>query len=144
MIMSKKRGLSPVIATVLLIAIVIVIGLIIFIWARGFIKESGTKLGKSANQNCEEINIEASLDGTTLSITNRGQIPIYKINLQKTSAGSTDVETINEKIAPGGSTAYELGGTYQKVNIIPVILVEVKGARQPFSCDSFKKEVVGA
>ena len=38
----NKKGVSPVIATVLLIAIVIVIGLIIFLWFRSLTKDALT------------------------------------------------------------------------------------------------------
>jgi len=41
--MEKKKGVSPVIATVLLIAMVVVIALIIFLWFRGLTKEAITK-----------------------------------------------------------------------------------------------------
>jgi len=41
--MTHKKGLSPVIATMLLIAIVVVIGLIIFLWFRGMTEEAITK-----------------------------------------------------------------------------------------------------
>ena len=40
-----KRGLSPVIASVLLIALVLVLASIIFMWARGFISEQIEKFG---------------------------------------------------------------------------------------------------
>ena len=42
----KKRGLSPVIASVLLILLVLVLASIIFLWARGFIGEQIEKFGE--------------------------------------------------------------------------------------------------
>jgi flagellin-like protein len=137
----EKKGLSPVIATVLLVAIVVVIGLIIFIWARGFITESGTKLGKNARQNCDEINLEASLDGTSLSVSNNGQVPLYGAKLEQTLAGSTTVSETGKKLGPGSSDVYELDDSYESVKIVPIILVEKKGAREPYTCESYVKQV---
>ncbi|MAG78897.1 hypothetical protein CMI40_00795, partial [Candidatus Pacearchaeota archaeon] len=43
----NKKGVSPVIATVLLVAIVVIIGLIIFQWFRGMTQESIIKFDKN-------------------------------------------------------------------------------------------------
>ena len=40
----SKKGLSPIIATVLLILIVVVLAVIIYLWAKGFVKEKNIKL----------------------------------------------------------------------------------------------------
>ena len=46
-IAKRKKGLSPVIATVLLIGIVIALALIIFLWFRGTMKPAITKFDKN-------------------------------------------------------------------------------------------------
>ncbi len=78
----KKRGISPVIATVLLIAMVVVIGLIVFLWFRGMIEEEGTKFGKNVKLVCDDVNFEASYSGGVLSILNIGNTPIYKMKIK--------------------------------------------------------------
>ena len=52
----KKRGVSPVIATILLIGIVIVIALIVFLWLRGMQQEAITKF-EGMNVEIEELNM---------------------------------------------------------------------------------------
>ena len=42
----EKRGLSPVIATVLLVGIALVLASIVFLWAKNFIGEAVTKEGR--------------------------------------------------------------------------------------------------
>ena len=55
----KKRGLSPVVATVLLIAIVIIIGLIVFLWFRGMTEETITKFGtENIRFACDDVYFE--------------------------------------------------------------------------------------
>jgi flagellin-like protein len=55
----KKKGVSPVIATVLLVSIVIILGVIIFLWARGFVEESAQKGGRAVDMSCDDVNFEA-------------------------------------------------------------------------------------
>ena len=57
----NKMGLSPVVATVLLIAMVIIIGIIIFLWFRGFTHESITKFGvRNVELVCGDVNFQAT------------------------------------------------------------------------------------
>ena len=81
--MRTKKGLSPVIATVLLISIVVVIALIILLWAMSFFREVIQKQGKSAEQACGEVDLEASLNGDSLSVINNGNIPVYAVKIRK-------------------------------------------------------------
>ena len=64
--MIKKRGVSPVIATVLLISMVVIIGIIIFLWFRGMVGETVTKFGKNIELACEDVVFDASYSTSTL------------------------------------------------------------------------------
>lgn len=56
----KKKGVSPVIATVLLIGIVIALSLIVFIWMSTFIGETITKFdGENVELVCDKVEIDA-------------------------------------------------------------------------------------
>jgi flagellin-like protein len=52
--MRNNKGVSPIVATVLLIAMVVVIALILFLWFRNMVKEEVVKF--------EEENIEMTCD----------------------------------------------------------------------------------
>lgn len=88
----KKRGVSPVIATMLLVGIVVFSVLIVFVWIRGFTQETITKFGgENIELTCEKVNFDASYTGVTnkvLSITNVGNVPIKDFDLKVTSIGS--------------------------------------------------------
>ena len=77
-----KKGVSPVIATVLLVSLVIVIALAIFLWLRGTVQDSTLKFGKDISQLCDEVDFEAEIISEKLSVVNNGNTPIYNFNLK--------------------------------------------------------------
>jgi len=120
---SNKRGVSPVVATVLLIAIVIVIITIIFLWGRSVIQENVQKQGKPAEQACSEMNLRVSCNDGVLSITNLGNLPLY----------SVDVKINSEEIGlddPG------ITGCPEDYEVIPVILGTAESAKKAYRCSS--------
>jgi len=139
-----KKGLSPIIATVLLVVLVIIIALIIFLWARRFIGEAVVKNGASADQRCGEINLEASRVSTTLYLNNRGNIPVYSIEVKLKSDGREQVVREDEiNLAPGQSDTYEVSGmdSAQSVNVVPSILGETKTSKKEHTCTKISVEV---
>jgi len=87
--MEKKKGVSPVIATVLLIAMVVVIALIIFLWFRGLTKEAITKFdGQNIELVCMDVSFEASYSSGVLYIANLGNVPIFGMKMKILSDGS--------------------------------------------------------
>ncbi|MFH1325155.1 MAG: archaellin/type IV pilin N-terminal domain-containing protein [archaeon] len=90
----NKRGLSPVIATVLLIGIVVVIGLIIFLWFRGLTEEAVVKFDENIQLVCNDVDFDGSYSsGTnTLTVSNNGNVPIFSMKI-KILHSSGDYET---------------------------------------------------
>lgn len=85
----NKKGLSPVIATVLLIAMVVVIALIIFLWFKGLTEEVITKFGKkNIKLACDDVKFQAGYGGGSLSISNTGTVPIYSFTIKMIKPGS--------------------------------------------------------
>lgn len=125
--MTNKKGLSPVIATVLLISIVVVIALIILLWAMSFFGEVIQKQEKSAEQACGEVDLEASIDGDSLSITNNGNIPVYAVKIRKKTGGSINIQTEEINLYAGQSNPdIKVEGEFDEVDIIPVVLGQKK------------------
>jgi len=137
-----KKAVSPVVATVLLIAIVVIIALLIFIWASNFFSESGKKMGKSAEQACSEVNIEAVLDENILSVINNGNIPVYSLNIEKTAEGSVEVEKLDQiNLIQGSAITQDIGTGYSKIELVPIILVQVKNTQETYLCENNKVNV---
>ena len=141
----NKKGVSPVIATVLLISMVIIIGIIIFLWFRGMVGETVTKFGKNIELACEDVVFDASYSGETLFITNDGAVPIYDMNVKIEGAGSHDTEKLSgissswgEGLAQGGvfesDVAEAQGAT--SITLIPILLGNTDGGEnKEFVCD---------
>jgi flagellin-like protein len=137
-VMMKKRAVSPVVATVLLIAVVIIFALIIFLWARGFVEEAVQKKGKPADQACSEISLETVYinEKNELQITNIGNIPIYGFELKKRYTGGIDIQHSDKRLGVGQSTNIDIKPEhdYNEVEILPAILGEAKTSKKIYTC----------
>lgn len=141
-----KRALSPVITTLLLIAMVIILAAIIFLWAKFFIGEIIEKeiggVKKSAENFCPDVNFQAGISETELSIINRGNVPIYNINIKMKAKGSSDIEeyeNAGEKLnlGIGQSKLVTLSdpAEYDEVIIIPVLLGKSGDEQKEYPCE---------
>lgn len=130
-----KRGLSPVVATVLLIALAIILAMIIFIWARGWISEQIEKKGKPIDQVCDGVKIDVGKrrEGNSLflSIVNLGPYHLNSVEIRQEGGGSSIPAVWEVSIPPMESSSVEkeiilLSGT-KKVTVYPQIMGNVKG-----------------
>jgi flagellin-like protein len=113
-----KKGLSPVITTVLLIALVIVIISIVFLWFRGMVEEGVTKFGKNIKLVCDDVEFKASYSSGTLNIVNTGNVPIFRMNLKMLQGGNYETKEITEFSGVDWPTnGLNQGGTFSATNI---------------------------
>lgn len=151
--MKKKRlnekGLSPVVATVLLVAMVIVIGLIIFLWFRGLTQEAVTKFGgTNIELVCEDVDFSASYTAGSLFISNIGNVPIYGFKVVVRGFGSFDTFDLAEDLDSNWpAVGLRQGGTYStpdlsselegfEVTLIPVLIGTSGGGEKTHTCDN--------
>lgn len=137
----KKNAVSPIIATVLLISIVIALGLIIFFWMKGITKEAITKFG---NENielaCEKVNFDASYSDRTLYISNLGNVPIYRFNAKVFNNEEYITEEISrplnsgESLSEGASLPRSISSA-EKIILIPVLLGNSNSGKAAYVCD---------
>lgn len=144
----RKKGLSPVIATVLLISIVIVIGLIVFLWFRGMTEEAITKFdGTNVKLVCEEVSFEADYESGYLYISNLKDIPIYRIKVKISKDGEYSTEILQSENeggtwpksgllqAQGYSGNLEDVSAGDKILLIPVLIGETSDGEAAYTCD---------
>ena len=138
----KRRGISPVIATVLLIAMVVVIALIIFLWFRQMTQEAVTKFdGENVELVCGKVEFDASYSGGTLYITNNANVPIYRMKIKtggatrKTTTIGTDEGWPGNGLNQGGTFSgnIDVGGATE-ITLIPVLLGESESGRKTYTC----------
>jgi flagellin-like protein len=128
-----KKALSPVIATILLIALVLVLALIIFLWARGFVSEQIQKFGQPIEDLCSQADfdvelIEGSL-GKELEIVNRGNAPIHSFDIKEIKGGDSEIQKFRFSVDVGAAIRQPISIDYstEEIVIYPALLGNVKG-----------------
>jgi flagellin-like protein len=103
----NKKGLSPIVTTMLLVALTIAIIVIIFFWFRSMVEEGVLKLDKNIELSCEDVVIGASYSSGILSITNDGNINVFSVDVKIADGGSHTTKRIDALI--GGENWPEVG-----------------------------------
>jgi flagellin-like protein len=141
----NRKGLSPVITTVLLVALVIIIISIIFLWFRGMIEEGVTKFGKNIKLVCDDVEFETSYSSGTLNIVNTGNIPIFSVNLKLSKGGNYQTKEISEFGVGWPTSGLNQGGTFSaninvgsgtdKLIVLPVLIGTSSEGKKTYICE---------
>lgn len=133
-----KKGVSPVIATVLLVGITITLGALIFLWGNMFF------VALAPPANCNKVNFQVGIYENNFDIVNIGNENIYGVVIKKIEEGSIKIlEEINleEPIKSGHSYTASLGVSGNLL-IIPIIQTEATEKKVLSICpDKFGVEV---
>lgn len=141
----KRKGVSPVVATTLLIAMVFVIGLIVFLWLRSFQHEAILKFGNTNIELvCKDVQFDASYSGSSIFLQNLGNVPIYSFELKLEGPGSQATEDITNLTSDWPAAGLNIGGTFtgpvdvsgaQKMTVIPVLRGTTSQGKRSHICD---------
>ncbi|MEI6731687.1 MAG: archaellin/type IV pilin N-terminal domain-containing protein [archaeon] len=140
----NKRGISPIIATVLLVSLALILALIVFIWASSFIGEKAQKNSEVVANSCPKISFaaDAKISGSEVevSVQNNGNVPLYGVQISKRGIGSiTDVGVFTKTIANGETENIPIGimgiDVNDEVVIVPIILGKVGEATKSYTCE---------
>lgn len=135
-----KKGVSPIIATVLLVSLTVVLAAMVIIWFKSFTQEAITKFD---NQNIElvcknSVGFDASYSEGVLSLSNTGNSPIFQIKIKAETGGEyeTDKVDIPNGLNPGSSKTIEVGdySGKDKITIIPVLLGNTESGVKAYAC----------
>jgi len=151
----NKRGLSPIIATSLLILLAMVLAVIIFFWARSVISEKVQKdLGggeRNIDDACKNVQFVADVTSasgsTTISIENTGNVPIYGVELIKNDEGSkriignvsfapklTAVKSGESSPTPNPFVIPSTLATKTNVLVVPILLGKIGQSEREYIC----------
>lgn len=149
----NKRAVSPVVATVLLIGMVVVIALIVFLWFRGFVGGACEKFERNCELTCDEVEFQTSYSGGTLYMLNLGNVPIYSIKIKLSGGGSHETKDIRDLsgdwplyglgIGKSLSTPVDSSG-FTEMTVIPVLLGNSNDGQESFICEDiygFKMDI---
>jgi flagellin-like protein len=145
----NRRGLSPIIVTVILIALTIGITSVLFLWFRGMVEEGVTKFSPPKNIKlvCGDVEFEASYSSGTLNIVNTGNVPIFRITLRMFQGGNYQTRDITEfsagknwpssGLGQGGTFSGDIGseiGSSEKITVLPVLIGASSKGKKTFEC----------
>jgi flagellin-like protein len=148
------KGLSPIIATVILIVIVIAIALIVFFWVRGMTEEAITKFSNDRGAEniklaCQKVSFEATYtESTGLYISNPGNVPIFGMDVKVEGNGWHNTTDLRDPqylwptvgLNQGGVFVYEdfadvIGTGAEEITLVPILLGESESGRKTYVCD---------
>lgn len=130
----NNRGVSPVIASVLLVLLVVILSLMVFLWAKGFVTEQIEKFGKPIDQQCAAINFDVARSGNSLKIVNRGNIDIGSFDIKLKQGGTTEVKNFNFDVPAGDAVDQAVtltmadGSKPDVITVYPTLIGTVVGA----------------
>lgn len=138
----KKRGISPVVATSLLVSITLILAAIIFFWARGFIGEAIEKNDRAIEYSCERVEFFVEAREGTLTVQNVGSVPIYAIEMRVKGKG--EIKEIG-RVQGGGTIGNGQTGAFRlpsgasvgnTIIAVPILVGETSTGRTTYVCDA--------
>ncbi len=123
----NKNALSPTVATILMVVLILILAAIIFAWMRGFIRDSVEKNGLTAEKVCRELKFDAYYNtaGSKLSIVNEGNYAINGFEIKTVSGGNAARIPFYYSIAPASALPpyyVLLQEPFESVELFPIIL----------------------
>ncbi|MCS7134432.1 MAG: hypothetical protein NZ889_01050 [Candidatus Pacearchaeota archaeon] len=134
----KKRAISPIVATVLLIVVAIALFLMIFFWLRGFQKEAIMKMGTAIENVCPKIKFEVRKTTTgqqqTITIINAGDVTIqgFKIIVKEQRQ---ELRTL----FPGEIGSVSISNCENGIKIVPVLRGKTSTGYKDHICEEQTK-----
>lgn len=135
MIKTNKRGITPLVATIILTVVILIALISVFIWFRTLTLEELEKFGNPIENACQDISFSVSISRNKFIINNTGTVPIYGINLEIVKDGADVAKFLRPEdkiIEPAESetltaSATDVSGKIERIVLVPVILGKVKG-----------------
>ena len=141
----SKRGISPLIATVLLIAFAVALGAVVMNWGRSYIEATQSQVqeqGQTEIKCSTQVKLQAAKIGDVTKvcyddsaspphvkfiIENTGTVPVSGLKVQIINDGdninTTSINGITLTSGDSYSTTVDYTGNFQQVRIVPVIQV---------------------
>ena len=140
----EQEGISPIMATILLVGIAIVAFVFVFVWSKGFSQESILKFNSPIENSCSGISFDASISENSqeIYINNLGKVPIYGFSIDMVSGGKPYLRFVRPadgNIYAGESDTLVIDlSMAETVSITPVLLGQgqISGSLIMHLCDS--------
>ncbi len=128
----EREGLSPLMATFLLVIVAAAALSAVFFWTRTVEVERLEKFGAPIEDACLRLSFSASLSSQDILIENSGEVPIYAINMVVVRDEGEKVVFLRPKdgiIDPTEkdsvtASVLDLSGRIESITIVPIIVGE--------------------
>jgi len=146
----RKKGIAPVISSILLITLVITIAAAVIFWSKGTIESiTGGSIileGQNIALTCGNVVFESSYTDGKIYLTNPGNIPIYGMKFRIYSDGSFKTQDIRDLIPNWPENGLREGKAFSdsiifnanvnKVVLIPVLIGKTSsGEEREYVCE---------
>ena len=135
----EKRGVSPIIATILLIAISVVLIALVYIWLKGFGGEAIQKKNNPAYQACEKVSLTASYreSNNELVIENNGNVAVYSLEILVTKDKESTRTPDSKQILVGDVYSITLSESNPDlIQVYPILLgTNEENEKRTYLCD---------
>lgn len=142
MVNKNKRGISPVVATLLLTALVVILALIVLLWFIGFNEEAIVKIGdENIKHSCENVDLSIDYVGGEIVISNSGDIAVKGIEIKAIGGGDSDSKRVEEfeGVSPGGIERFDLedyiDSDTEEIILTPVLLGNTDSGQEEYVCE---------
>jgi len=153
MMIVGKKGVSPMIATILLIAMVLIIAAVIFLWLKNMVKEDVTKFNdENIELVCQDIIMEASYENNGIVVVNNGNVPIYGLKVDIYTESGNEEISLDGTTDPALKKGINQGGSYTKtfsseqlvgatkLIIYPILIGNSDDGTRTYTCLDYGKE----
>ena len=137
-LINSKKGVSPLIATVLLIAFAVALGAVVMNWGRAQLDPHGSQgicsnVEISLEKIDNQLNLCYSSDDSKISflLRNDGSTSVHKMRMTLISSSVDPYNNvINQRIDPAETKRYEISyspnfGNIQKIRLTPIIVADL-------------------
>jgi hypothetical protein len=118
-----------------MVLLVLVLAVIVFLWARGFLGEQVEKFGAPIEEYCNRIRFYATRDGSNLEILNNGEVDIRHFDIKKFKGGNSEIARFDDFQLDAGESKIlhvtfemENGDDPDKIVIYPALLGNIEGS----------------
>ncbi|MAE49843.1 hypothetical protein CMI48_03380 [Candidatus Pacearchaeota archaeon] len=143
--MFNRKGVSPVIATVLLVLIALALAAIIFLWGKSFITEKVVKFSEPIEFSCGDIvfDAEAVVSEGKVHVVNRGNVPLYGIEVRKKGFGSVENVGVfdSQSVTVGDTGSIDVPAlkngkikSGDTIVVVPIVLGESGDVKKSYVC----------
>lgn len=137
-----RKGLAPVIASMLMILLVLVLAAIIFLWAKGFVGEHIEKFGSPIEESCASARFDVARFDNELEVRNTGNVDIRHLEIKKFKGGDSEARRFDFQVDAGdavmGYIDFDMsdGEVPDKIVVYPALIGRVQGtdSNNVFTC----------